>query len=775
MKKNNDLERIIKGEDLEIIIEDCISSIYSNGAKDIDLIEKLSYFKFYQSEFFKNYEQTVLMQMGLFYKTLKPQSLDDCIFEIYKNQIEDDYKATFTPIQKEIIEKIGNQKFFSFSSPTSTGKSYVFRYLIKMYNNDIVIIVPSRALINEYYRLVSSIVNQKNENVLTFVDIINTKKTRRNIYIITPERTKELFILKEKLNVDLFLFDEAQLSNDSSVRGLYYDSIIRRAVNNYDKSKFVFAYPFIDNPEVQYKKNNILYTEKNFEHYIQRNVGQIFYAKSGNDFFNFSLCRNSRFKHIVGFDPLENVIKENGTALIYCSKASIYNREIFRKFQRYIGMCSLAVSDPQAQEIIEKLRIYIGASQLDKGDYASSIIEYMKRGVVVHHGSLPLEGRKIIEEFTRKGFCRLCFATSTLDQGINMPFDLVWIDRFEPSKPLNIKNLIGRAGRSTIHNANFDIGQIVIESSKKSKLCSVLNNETHLSEVSQLDILTDGNDDYHEYKEAIRSGHFSEEYNLTFQELRRISSDDCNEIISQILDRLFFNGVLQISDILERSDLTSTVYVFNLFSKIYECYLGRELTNAEKNIVNSAIKIMLWRIKGKTFSQIVWNRYAYAARTYERRSIQADQRKSEIERNSEALSLPAKWLTKYQPIPNKKINSLSITYNTLAYAVDYDMVVFDTYDYLDKLIGFRFGDSFYAAFKKFGENFRDERALNMSKYIRYGTIVDKEILLLRYGFSFEDFEWLLPIISFISEEEIIFANTQNLTYEQKTKIEKFLD
>ena len=121
----------------------------------------------------------------------------------------------------------------------------------------------------------------------------------------------------------MFLFDEAQLSNDSSVRGLYYDSIIRRAVNNYDKSKFVFAYPLIDNTEVQYKKNNILYTEKNFEHYIQRNVGQIFYAKSGDDFFNFSLCRNSRFKHIVGFDPLEKVIKENGTALIYRSKASM--------------------------------------------------------------------------------------------------------------------------------------------------------------------------------------------------------------------------------------------------------------------------------------------------------------------------------------------------------------------------------------------------------------------------------------------------------------------
>lgn len=775
MKKSDDLEKIINGEDLEIIIDECISSIYSNGAKDIYLIEKLSYFKFYQPEFFKKYEQTVLMQMGLFYKTLKPQSLDDCIFEIYKNQIENDYKETFTPIQKEMVERIRQQKFFSFSSPTSTGKSYVFRYLINIYNNDVVIIVPSRALINEYYKLVSCIVNQKEVNVLTFVDIINTKKTRRNIFIITPERTKELFILKEKLNVDLFLFDEAQLSNDSSVRGLYYDSIIRRVVKNYENSKFVFAYPFIDNPEVQYKKNNILYTEKNFEHYIQRNVGQIFYAKSDDYFINFSLCKSSRFKHVVEFDPLENVIKGNGTALIYCSKASIYNKEIFRKFQKYIAMCYLTVLDPQAQEIIEKLRVYIGASQLDKGDYASSIIEYMKRGVVVHHGSLPLEGRKIIEEFTRKGFCRLCFATSTLDQGINMPFDLVWIDRFEPSKPLNIKNLIGRAGRSTIHNANFDIGQIVIESSKKSRLCSVLNNETHLSEISQLDISTDGNDDYREYKEAIKSGQFSEEYNLTFQELSRVSADNCNRIISHILDELFVNGTLQISDILKHSDSMSTVYVFNLFSKIYECYLGRELTNAENNIVNSAIKIMLWKIKGKTFSQIVWNRYAYAARTYERRAIQIDQSKSEIERNGEALSLPAKWLTRYQPIPNKRIKSLSITYNMLAYAVDYDMVVFDTYDYLDKLIGFRFGDSFYAAFKKFGENFGDERALNMAKYIRYGTIIDKEILLLRYGFNYEDFEWLLPVVSSVSEEEIKFVNTQNLTQEQKEKIKKFLD
>ena len=91
MKKVHDLTKIINGIDLDSIIEDCISAIYANGTSNIGVIEKLSYFKFYQPEFFKKHEQTILMKMGLFYKSVTPQSLEDCVFNIYKEQIKSDF------------------------------------------------------------------------------------------------------------------------------------------------------------------------------------------------------------------------------------------------------------------------------------------------------------------------------------------------------------------------------------------------------------------------------------------------------------------------------------------------------------------------------------------------------------------------------------------------------------------------------------------------------------------------------------------------------------
>ncbi len=71
------------------------------------------------------------------------------------------------------------------------------------------------------------------------------------------ERAKELFKNKDWLNIDLILFDEAQLSDEHSVRGLYFDSIVRRTLKYFPDAKFVFAHPFVENPEAQLQKNGI--------------------------------------------------------------------------------------------------------------------------------------------------------------------------------------------------------------------------------------------------------------------------------------------------------------------------------------------------------------------------------------------------------------------------------------------------------------------------------------------------------------------------------------
>ena len=74
--------------------------------------------------------------------------------------------------------------------------------------------------------------------------------------------------------------------------------------------------------------------------------------------------------------------------------------------------------------------------------------------------------------------------------------------------------------------------------------------------------------------------------------------------------------------------------------------------------------------------------------------------------------------------------------------MDYDIITYDTYDYLDKLIGLYLSDIFYAAFIKYNERCPDDRAVKMADLIKYGTYNTKYIWMLRYGMSFEDIELL---------------------------------
>ena len=774
---NNIISEIKNGVAVEEKLQNCMNDLFQNGTVDRACLEVLSYIKLYQSDIFAKYEESILMKMGLFYKPIHPITLEDTIFQIYREEINNSNQTSFTPVQAQIIKKINANRAFSFSSPTSTGKSYIFRYLICSIDKDAVIIVPSRALINEYYRILKDeFYNRKDVNVLTFVDIINTDKAKRNIFIITPERSSELFNNKDSLNVELILFDEAQLSDDKSVRGLYYDSVIRRISKHFTMAKLVFAYPFVANPGMQFIRNNIDIESKESLSYTQKNIGQIFYSFDEHlRFYHFGITKNIFGNKVqTDYDPLMNVIKKDGTALIYCAKSKIYNKQIFRDFRNYIFACPKRTED-EALNLIEKFRILIGASDKETGDYRSTMVNFLKQGIVVHHGSLPLSARTILEEFTRKGYCRLCFATSTLDQGINMPFDLVWIDRFQPSRPLSVKNLIGRAGRSTSLPI-FDFGQIVIKDSSKQQLRKIVENDILLDAVSQLDITTDPNDDYKEYKEAIKNDQFSEEFNLTFGELERIQNAASEFYVEQILTTLFDKdgNLINIT-----YDLDDDIYtrVLGCFCKIYENYLKRPLCMAENYILSTAIKIMLWRIKGKKFSQIVWFRYSYAARTRERNRRMSSAR-TEIEKmqaQKYCTSLLASPITEFAMIPNKNLSPLILTYNQRAVDVDYDRVMVDTYDYMDKLLGFRLGDMFYATFYKFGEKHSNELSTKLAKYIKYGTIDEKSIWLLRYGFDFDDIDWLYDKVVAIDSKGIKFDNSiVELNEEQKEKITKYI-
>lgn len=736
------------------LIEYVKSELFYRGPTDEVLLEIIAYLKLFRIKEFEKSENQILEFMGLFFKGIEASSMRGKVFAMYQEYIKIKYQESYTPMQANIIRKIKDKKNFSFSAPTSTGKSFVFRYLISNSERDIVVIVPSRALINEYYLRLKEIVDIKKTNILTFVERINARYTVRSIFILTPERARELFKNKEWLNIEMFLFDEAQLSEENSTRGLYFDSIVQRTIKNFGDSKIIFAHPFIQNPQAQIIKNKLDVLCSDSQNYNHRNVGQIFYAHDtqSGDFFHFG-SKKEVFgnKMLSDRDPIEDVIKKGGSILVYTSKSSIYGKKIFHKFQKYIELCPL-VENEAAQKLISDLKKFIGASD-EEQYYHSIMLENLNKGIVIHHGSIPLNGRVILEKFTQKGYCRICFATSTLEQGINMPFDVVYIDRLEASKTLSVKNLIGRAGRTT-DKAKFDYGSVIVNVKKMTKLRDILNTSEELSEVSQLDLPNDDLDEkYKEYKDAIKNDEFSDEFNLIESDLEKLQSENVFEIIPGILSKLFEGGEFVKGKFYDTREQ---------FLILYQEYLGREMVRVEKSILIHSFYIMQQRFLGKTFSTICKMRYNLASKVSERR-------------RDGKRSIRAGFLQGYQDIPNQNGKYYSLfPSETLAKDIDYDEIVFDTYDYLDKMIGFKLSDIYYAIFHRYGMKYGDERAKKLARYFKYNTENEKEIWMLKYGFDHEDFIWLDNCITSIDENEIVFnSSVVNLSDEQLEKIEQF--
>lgn len=764
------IKDIIAGENIEQIFKLVLDNLYKKGPVSTTDMEVLSYLMLYHPNEFEIHKNSILNSMAVFYKNTPRDTLKDVIFGQYRKYIKDTYNVEYTPIQASVINGINNNKCFSFSAPTSTGKSYVFMNKIQECQNDVIVIVPSRALINEYYLKLSTLIQDKTVNILTFIDKINTNRAKRNVFVVTPERCRELFKQKDGFNVELFLFDEAQLSDEDSKRGLYFDSIVRRCLKAYPDSTYVFAHPFVKNPESQIEKNHFNPETSHSMHYIQKNVGQMFLCRDSNwKFYHFGIDASimGKKKRACNFDPIEKTILDGGSVLIYISKSKIYKKEFLTQFNRYISLCK-EITDPKINDYIEQIKLYTGGDIVAKKSHYSQMIALLKRGIVIHHGSLPLQTRIIIEQFTKDGFCRICFATSTLEQGINMPFDVVYLDRLEASKPLSVKNLIGRAGRST-SDIKFDFGYVIINSlNNRTNFREIMLNEEVLDNVSALEKDNQQDDaDYNDFKEAIKNGTLSDEYNLTENELAKLSTDDVEAIAKNVLDSLFANGNLISLDEI-RNDEYCRLALYSHFKNLYETYLGRNLNDGEGNILNTAIKIIIWRVYGKTFKNICWYRYSHASKSHER------ERRAKLGLKTDDLD--AQFITGYNDIPNKNLNVFSLfPLGTKAEDVDYDVIVYDTYDFIDKLIGFKLSDIFYAIFFKYFEKTQDARALKLAKYIKYGTDEERYIWMLRYGLSFEDIETLDKHIDRISSEAIIFKNTiNNVPDEQKSSILRFL-
>lgn len=485
--------------------------------------------EFYNSNIeFKTYAEAILIKLGNF----PAKNLINNDEDIYVNseiklekvtkemyQLTPDEEYVFTDKQYELFEKLKNSNHYSFSGPTSFGKSFIIeefiKYIIKERKgiDNIAILVPTRALISQIReQLKKNIKENNNYKIIEYPEMPYMYNKNKYIFIFTPERLIAYLTNQDNPNIDYMFIDEAQkiISNKDTRAPLYYHAILlaqRKSV------KLYFASPNIPNSNIFLKifeksqTENMTIKESPVNQnrfYIDLFENKYYAITDENSLIEIeSRIKNNSFENIE--EELNYIIKNIGKSnqnIIYCNSTSD-TVKLATAFSNTL--------DDKVDEELNKLINIIKENIHD--DYF--LIDCLKKGVAFHFGKLPQRIREKIEELFRKGNIDYIFCTSTLLEGVNLPAKNIFILSNSISrskfKDIDFWNLAGRAGRLK-HELLGNV--ICIRHSKKSNTWQGINRDKDIIQNNVIndvtyDLINGKNNFYKNLGLAIQSKEFT--------------------------------------------------------------------------------------------------------------------------------------------------------------------------------------------------------------------------------------------------------------------------
>lgn len=419
-------------------------------------------------EDFKYYSAAVYSKLGLYALNFEYASLPfDRRFELEAKKINQRYEndLIFTDTQFDIYEKMVNSPHFSFSGPTSLGKSFIIKKYIKkiIENSDsnIVVLVPSKALINQFSLDIklefSDLMLERGYVVLNHGNSVEFNAQKNYIFVLTPERLLSLYSRNTKISIDFLFCDEAhKLSNDSNsdIRSLTAYNAIDKTLEKFENTKLVFSSPNIANPEIflELFGKDKKYSIKVNEAPVSQNLFLIDFKFDKIDYIynNKSISLNVDILKTVrkSNQLIYKIGLNNDSNMIYCSsreKAISTALDFYENIEKRDMFLSEGIEDA-----IRKISEYIHDEYYLK--------KFLEKRIAYHHGQLPHIIRNLIEKLFRDGEINFIFCTPTLVEGVNMPTKNIFINcdqkirlnkdnTFNSNKTIAFWNLAGRAGR----------------------------------------------------------------------------------------------------------------------------------------------------------------------------------------------------------------------------------------------------------------------------------------------------------------------------------------
>ena len=354
-----------------------------------------------------------------------------------------------------IVYRGMSKKFFSYSGPTSMGKSFVVQtYVQEQVKNgsteNYAILVPTKALINEVKSnligALQGVLKDRNYRVVTAAGDLVLQQDHHFIFVMTPERLHHMMIERENIRIDFLFVDEAHKISARGGRSTYYFKVMTQLRKMQQLPTIVLASPNIPNPEVylkiipdgQFGEMNRLASRFapvcQFKYYLDIPSRKGYYF---NDYTKErKLC--CTLPEGCNLSDVVKIVGKEEQSLVYCSS----RRSVLANAVRYArGL------DPINNEKLNALAAEIKSEVHD----ACYLADLIVRGVAYHVGYLPSNIRLRIERSFENGDLRTIFCTSTLIEGVNLPADNLFITSYRngPSNmdEVEFKNLIGRVGR----------------------------------------------------------------------------------------------------------------------------------------------------------------------------------------------------------------------------------------------------------------------------------------------------------------------------------------
>lgn len=384
------------------------------------------------------------MAEDLYALDLTVYSADYCFESIIYNALavsEIDSSISLHPEQINILSCMEKHNALIVSAPTSFGKTFcIFEYIAKNKPQNVVLIVPTLALVEEYYKKIIKKYRKSFDGYKIYTNISEEKDydfSKCNIFVLTHDRVVSESILAKIEEIDFLVIDEVyKLETDKEndrvlVLNMAYYFLAQKA------KKYVLLAPFIKeilDCEVLEKRPHFYRSDYSpvVNNVVPRSI------VNSND--RFSECK----------DILNDL---NG------QKTLIYFATVSGKYGMYKYISTVVAEEPELEQLPDEVDYFIQWASDEIHD-EWCVITALKHGYLIHNGQIPV-GTRIFQlnQYGEQETFNKMLCTSTLLEGVNTSAENIII--VQPARKnaqegecftsFDFYNLVGRTGRLNEH------------------------------------------------------------------------------------------------------------------------------------------------------------------------------------------------------------------------------------------------------------------------------------------------------------------------------------